>query len=126
MAKRTTKRQNSSTTPRARGKSASEAKIERITWFLLVMVFALIYLIPDETVLPNWSVPLAGAVILLGSGMYQYTRRMTVSPITWIGGSFMLMIGTGGYLYAPHIDLLGFSLVVFAVVIGFGILTGET
>lgn len=107
-------------------KREREARIERTTWFLLVLVVAVIYFIPETTRLPNWVVPAAGAVILLGSGAVQYSRRMRVSPITWIGGAVMLFMALLALYFGFDADLLGFSLVVFALVIGFGVLTGET
>jgi hypothetical protein len=122
MARRNTKqRDNDNRT----GKREREARIERMTWFLLVLIFAILYFVPDNT-LPNWLVPAAGALILLGSGVVQYARRMAVSPITWIAGSLMLMMSLYSVYINPNTDLLGFSLVVFAVVIGFGVITGET
>jgi Na+/H+ antiporter NhaD/arsenite permease-like protein len=108
------------------GKREREARIERMTWFLLVLIFAIIYFIPETVNFPNWIVPAAGALILLGSGVVQYARRMAVSPITWIAGSLMLMMSLYSVYVNQSVDLLGFSLVVFAVVIGFGVITGET
>ena len=67
---------------------------------------------------PNWVVPLSGAVVLLGSG--------TWSPITWIVGSILLIFGLVNVLVDPTLDLTGFSLLAFAAVILFGLLTGET
>ena len=80
-------------TKRRGRKSAAEAKVERFTWFCMVLVFAFIYMLPeDSTAIPNWLVPFSGAVILLGSGIYQYMHRWVVSPITWIGGTIMLLL----------------------------------
>ncbi len=126
------RRRNTSTTStrqreqRRRERLAREDRIERITWFLLVLIFAAVYMIPEETSLPNWLVPLAGALVLLGSGTYQTSRRMRVSPVTWVAGIFMLFMTIFGLAYAPELDFLGFSLAIFAVVIGFGVVTGET
>jgi hypothetical protein len=110
----------------AKGKSNAEAKVERITWFLLVMIFALLSIFKDLA-LPNWAVPLAGAIILLGSGVYQYTNKWRVSPMTWIAGTLMLFFALMNLMFGfNQFDFLGPSLLVFALVIGFGILTGET
>ncbi|NWF68706.1 MAG: hypothetical protein HXY40_06450 [Chloroflexi bacterium] len=106
-------------------KSNAEAKIERVTWFLLVLVFALLSIFPDIQ-LPNWAVPLAGAIILLGSGIYQYTNKWRVSPITWIAGTLMLFFALMNLAFGFNYNFLGPSLLVFAAVIGFGIITGET
>jgi hypothetical protein len=107
-------------------KSNAEAKVERITWFLLVMVFALLNIFPNLTP-PTWAVPLAGAVILLGSGVYQYINKWRVSPMTWIAGSLMLFFVLMYTMFGiTNFNFLGPSLLIFALVIGFGILTGET
>lgn len=106
-------------------KSDAEARVERFTWFLLVAIFAALTMLPVGTI-PNAFVPFSGAVVLLGSGTYQYTKRWKVSPITWIAGSIMLVFGLYNLFLDSSRDLLGLSLVMFAVVIGFGVLTGET
>lgn len=107
-------------------KSEDEARAERITWALLVFIFGILYLFPDTAGLPNWFIPVTGAMILLGSGLYQYTRRWHVSPITWLAGATMFAIGFYGLYIDPTQDLLPFSLFVFAAVIAIGVLTGET
>lgn len=112
-------------------KTKAEMKVERMTWFMLVLIFALISIaednlgIPEETI-PNWLVPMSGAVVLLSSGIYQYTRHWRVSPITWIIGAILLMFGLLIMLVEPALNLNGLSLLAFAGVILFGLLTGET
>lgn len=108
-----------------RRKSQAEARVEHITWALLVVVFAILSLLPDGLEPPNWITPFAGAIILLGSGIYQYVRRWRVSPIVWIGGALMAATVFYGLQINPERDLIGFSLLVFAAVIGFGVFTGE-
>ncbi|MCC6801795.1 MAG: hypothetical protein IT319_02835 [Anaerolineae bacterium] len=111
---------------RSRRKSEEEARAERVTWALLVLVFAVIQLLPETTVIPTWVVPLAGAAILLGSAIHQYSRRWPVSPITWIAGAIMAVLA----YYSIQIDrtrpFTGEALLVFFVVIIFGVITGET
>lgn len=114
---------------KSRRKSQDEIKTEQITWFLLVLIFALLSITGDNlpaNTIPNWLVPFSGAVVLLGSGIYQYTRNWRVSPITWIIGSVLLMFGLVNLLVDPTLNLTGFSLLAFAAVILFGLLTGET
>ncbi|MBK8138180.1 MAG: hypothetical protein IPK52_20595, partial [Chloroflexi bacterium] len=62
----------------------------------------------------NWIAPLAGAVILFGSGLYQYSRGWRVAPVIWIGGSLMLVSVYYGSQMDPTRDLIGFTLLVFA------------
>ncbi|MBC8097805.1 MAG: hypothetical protein H7Y11_00035 [Armatimonadetes bacterium] len=109
-----------------KNKRSREDRIERFTWFLLVLVFAIIYILPEDVTLPNWLVPLAGAVILLGSGFYQSTQRMRVGAVTWLAGSLMATMSLYGLYINSQRDMIGFTLVVFAGVIGVGMVTGET
>jgi hypothetical protein len=69
---------------------------------------------------------LAGAVILLGSGLYQFTRRWRVSPITWIAGALMLFLSLANMTLGVDRDFTGWALIIFAAVILFGLITGET
>jgi carbon starvation protein CstA len=109
------------------GKSGAEARIERLTWGLLVLIFAVLYV--SDTIaasIPNWLVPLAGAVILLGSGVYQNTRRWRVSPVTWIGGMLLLLFAAIAFYVNPNREFIVESLIVTMVVILFGTFAGET
>jgi hypothetical protein len=111
-----------------RKKSSAEARVERVTWALLVLIFAVLYILSDSALqtLPNWLVPLAGGVILLGSGMYQYARRWRVSPLTWVTGALLLILAVIGFYVAPDRPFIIESLLVTLVVIIFGTFTGET
>lgn len=114
-------------TQRTTRKSFGEARVERLTWALLVLAFAVFQLLADSTnPLPNWFVPAAGAAILLGSGLFQYTRRWRVSPVTWISGSVMLFFMLVNLYVNPATNFLGISLIVFVIVIIFGLVTNET
>src|SRR5690554_5519935 len=123
MARRKSRRSNSSGNSRPRGKGEAEARVERLTWFFLVIVFAFAQLL--ETV-PPVTVPLAGAGILIGSGLYQYSRRWHVSPVTWLAGALMAALAYVNLQINPTRDFTGLALLVFAGVILFGLLTGET
>jgi hypothetical protein len=109
-------------------KSQAEAKVERFTWFCMVAVFAVIYMLPESADgnFPNWIVPFSGAVILLGSGMYQYMHHWRVSPITWMSGTFMVLLTAINLSVNENMDFYGVTLLTFAAVIGVGVLTGET
>lgn len=123
--RRKSTRRSTSTSSRSWRKTLDEARIEQTTWALLVAVFAVLYLLPEGTSVPNWAAPLAGAVILLASGFYQYSRGWRVAPVVWIGGALMAACVYYGLQIDPTRDLLGFTLLVFAGVIGFGLVTGE-
>ena len=109
-------------------KSETEARVERLTWALLVLSFAIFQLLMDDgsRALPNWFVPASGATVLLGSGLYQYTRRWRVSPVTWIAGSVMLFFTLVNLYVNPGANFLGVALLVFVLVILFGLVTNET
>lgn len=128
MARRRKRNANSNysdTTGRRGRKSQAEESVERTTWFLLVLIFALLYIFPEDNV-PKWIIPVSGAFVLLGSGVYQYSRRWRVSPVTWIGGTIMLVLAMVNLYIDPEQDFFGFALLTFAVVIGAGVITGET
>ncbi|MDX2160750.1 MAG: hypothetical protein SF162_05445 [bacterium] len=106
-----------------RRKTEREARVERVTWGLLVLVFAVLYLLPDANI-PNWTIPFAGAVILIGSGMYQYGQRFRVSPITWMAGAVMALFAY--YSFSTGANMTPFTLLAFAAIIILGVVTGET
>ena len=109
-------------------KSFAEARVERLTWALLVLIFAVIYLLSDSVfeAMPNWLVPLSGAVILLGSGLFQYSRRWRVSPITWIAGVVMLFFTFVSFYLLPERPFIIETLITTLIVIVVGTFTGET
>jgi peptidoglycan/LPS O-acetylase OafA/YrhL len=111
----------------SRRKSRDEERIERFTWFFLVIIIALIHISREGGLsFPNFVTPLAGGIVLVGSGMYQYSRRWRVSPITWLGGALLIGMAIINLYYSPTSNFLGISLIVFAGVILIGLLTGET
>lgn len=127
MARRSTRSSSRSSNGGGYGKSPAEARIERLTWGLLVAVFAILQLMRDTSFsLPTYFVPLAGAIILLGSGAYQHSRHWRVSPVTWIGGTLMAGFVFINLYMGSSRSFLGESLVVFALVILIGLFTGET
>lgn len=110
-----------------RRKSPAEARIERLTWGLLVLIFAVLYLFENAAqALPNWAVPVAGAVVLLGSGIYQYSRRWRVSPITWIGGVVLLVLAMIAIYTNIQRPFIVESLIVTLIIIIVGTFGGET
>lgn len=116
------------TNTRKRRKEGAEARVERLTWGLLVLIFAVVYLASEQTIdtLPNWIIPGACALVLLGSGIFQMLRRWRVSPITWIGGAVMLLLAVIAFYVAPQREFLLETLIVTIVVILFGTFVGET
>lgn len=112
---------------RGRRKSRDEERVERLTWFFLVIIFAALQILPEGGLqLPLWFVPLSGAIVLLGSGLLQFTRGWHVSPVTWLGGMVLVVLTIINLYISPERNFLGISLIVFAGVILMGLLTGET
>lgn len=117
-------RRRSSTAKTTRGKSEREARAEHLTWAALVLAFALVHLGAGN--FPNWLLPFAGAVILLVSGVYQYSRRWHVSPVTWIAVVILALFAFYSYQVDPNAEFLSESLIVFAGIILLGVITGDT
>ena len=110
-----------------RGKSYAEERIERLTWFFLVLAIAGVQIVQQGGLsLPNWVIPFSGCVVLIGSGMYQFSRRWRVAPTTWLAGALLGGMTLVNLYVSPNSNFLGISLVVFAAVILMGLLTGET
>lgn len=107
-------------------KTGKEAKAERITWFAMVSVF--LFLSFDSTAsLAGYAVCLILGAILIISGFYQYSQKWRVSPMTWMGGALLLLIGTlgfsYGYLIPVDLTLVGLLLTI-AIILG-GVVTNE-
>lgn len=117
-------RRRSSTAKTTRGKSEREARAEHLTWAALVLAFALVHLGAGN--FANWLLPFAGAVILLISGVYQYSRRWHVSPVTWIAVVILALFAFYSYQVDPNAEFLSESLIVFAGIILLGVITGDT
>lgn len=110
-----------------RGKSAAEARAERLTWFFLVLIFAILQILSQNNIgIQNWLIPMSGAIVLIGSGLYQYTRRWRVSPVTWLAGAVLFFLAVLNLYSLSQRSFLGESLIIFAAVILIGLLTGET
>lgn len=108
-------------------KTRREARVERITWFLMILVF--IFVSFDEQVqIADYVVPIALGLILLFSGIYQYFREgWRVSPVVWMVSALCLAYG-GFIIYSSSrlfIDPILFGFVATVVVILFGIITNE-
>ena len=107
-------------------KSAGELRIERTTWFLLVAIFVFANLVPEDTAIPNAVTPFAGGMVLIISGIYQYSRKWRVNFTTWIAGTLMLVMAGYNVTTRPDLDLSFIVLILVAIVIAMGILTNET
>lgn len=113
---------------RERRKSDAEARVERLTWALLVVAFGIVQITQQSGLspLPNWFLPGSGALILLGSGVAQYSRRWRVNPTTWIGGAVLLFFALVNLYVNPAINFFGLSLLVIVLIIVFGLVMDET
>ena len=75
---------------------------------------------------PNWVIPFAGCVVLLGSGMYQYSQALACGSYNMVSRSLLAGMALINLYVSPGSSFLGISLIVFAAVILMGLLTGET
>lgn len=107
-------------------KSAKELRVERITWFVLVAIFVIANIVPEDTVIPNALTPFLGGTVLITSGLYQYFNKWRVSFVTWIAGTLMLVMAAYNVFNRPDLDLSFMVIMLVAVVIAMGIFTNET
>lgn len=103
-------------------KTGQEAKVERITWFSMVVLFLFL---TNNGVAGAW-VLLTISLLLLISGLYQWRRRWSVGPQVLVCAGIGLL--GGGYgLYAPvFVDLSLVALGIIVVVISFGVVTNDS
>jgi hypothetical protein len=125
------RKRKSTPTTKSRRKSQAETRAERLTWVSLLLIFAFLTIVNDNfarqaELIPNSFVPLSGAIVLIGSGLFQFTNGWQVSPITWFMGFILLLLGFINVLIDPTLDLTGLSLLAFSAVILAGVITGET
>lgn len=107
-------------------KTGKEARAERITWFVMILVF-LPMSFPNIQMLEGYITCLILAVILLVSGVYQKSKRWQVSPLTWVIMTVLfLAAGADWYFDQTVIDLNLVGLVATFIVIALGVITNES
>lgn len=102
-----------------------EKRVERITWFLMVLPFFVLSVV-DADAIPPALVPLVIAGFLFASGIYQLMKRWPVNPSVWIAGG--LLIAVGGYNLGvdPNFDVVLPTLIGVVAVIVLGIITNQS
>jgi hypothetical protein len=110
----------------ARRKRGEEAKIERLTWAL--MVAWVIITIPETVQVPVWAIAGVCGAILMSSGIYQSSKRWDVFPITWIGSTVLLGLAGGAYIWSERFEffVIPITLAMIVIVILMGIFAGDT
>jgi hypothetical protein len=103
-------------------KSGHEARVERMTWFALVITFLAAYYLN----VPGAFTCFAIALILLVSGLYQYHKRWSVGPIMMILVGVSFLLGVYGIGFNPIFDLSLAALAIVVVVITFGVVTKDS
>ena len=109
-------------------KTAKEAKVERTTWFAMLLVF--LFTSFDRSVsFPTWVIPGVLGIILLISALYQqFNRHWRVGAATWIIMVFMLVLAAAAFLYPQLIPVdpmfIALSLTVVHIVVG--VVTNES
>jgi hypothetical protein len=102
-------------------KTGYEAKVERTTWFALMLAF--LFLTYGQ-VTGTW-VCFAISAILMISGIYQYTKKWRISPLTWIVAALAAVAGGYGIYYNPVVDLSLVALGLIVLIIAWGVVTNE-
>lgn len=97
-------------------KTGTEAKVERLTWFAIVIIFLFMSNNDFDGAVMLGTI----SAILLLSGVYQWRRRWSVGPAVFIAA------GIGGIvslysLWQPlpvDLSLASFVLIIFVIVVG--------
>ena len=111
----------------ARSKTSQEAKVERMTWYAMVVVLIIMLYFDRSLNAPPFVAPLAIAAIIIISGVYQQLKRgYRTSLISWTVAIALIIAGIYEIYYnIPFIDLRLAAILAVVVVIGFGVLTNE-
>ena len=108
-------------------KTGQEARVERTTWFAMSMPFVLLSF-DEGLTLPSYVIPIIISIILLISGVYQYTQGWRISPIVWIISALLMAVSIYEIVASITfpIDLVLVSLVAVIIIIVWGIVTNES
>ncbi len=106
---------------RRRERRMEERRVELASFAAIILMFmiGLVYHIDAK-----WLSTIGGA-ILIASAIYQSQRRWRVTPITWIGGAILLIVGLFALNGQPVPGGIFLPLGVFAAVIIYSAMTGE-
>lgn len=103
-------------------KSGYEAKVERATWFALMIAF----LAMTSSGVPGAWMCIILSIICFVSALYQYRRKMTVGVALW-GAAFLGVAAGGSALYFNStFDLSMMALGMVIVVIAMGVVTRQS
>lgn len=106
----------------ARRKTGQEAKVERLTWFLMVIVF----LFMTNNGFDGTVTLLAVSVILLLSGLYQWRKRWSVGPVVFLAAGVGILAGSYSFFQPLPVDLSLMSFFIIMAVIGIGVITNDS
>jgi hypothetical protein len=102
---------------------ALERRFERGVYALILALLLITLLVPN---IGADVVTLIAGAILMGSAIYQTSRRWRVNPLTWAGGIVLLFMGYVRW-QTPEAIPGGIAfplLIIIGVVVG-GVLTGD-
>lgn len=108
-------------------KSAQEARVERITWYLMVAVFVVVGFDRSAS-MPSWLIPAVLGTIILVSAAYQYrniNRGFRASFMSIMLGSLLLAFAAYDFYMGSVIDPILVSFIATVAIIVYGIVTNE-
>lgn len=108
---------------RRRSRRSSERQVELFSFLAIVVLFLLQLM--AGTAFPTMTILLLGAMVLLGSAIYQSSRRWRVNPMTWVGGALMLVFAVLGLQGTPIPLGPLLPLAIFGAVLVASFVTGE-
>jgi signal transduction histidine kinase len=106
----------------ARRKTGQEAKVERLTWFLMVIAFLLM----TNNGFDGAATLGVVSIILLISGLYQWRKRWSVGPAVFLMAGIGLLITLYSFWQPLPFDLSLAPFVLIVAVIFVGIITNDS
>ncbi|PMB48277.1 hypothetical protein CEN41_01725 [Fischerella thermalis CCMEE 5330] len=106
----------------ARRKTGQEAKVERLTWFLMVITF----LFMTNNGFDGAATLGIVSIILLISGLYQWRKRWSVGPAVFLAAGIGLLASLYAFFQPLPVDLALVSFILIIAVILVGVVTNDS
>lgn len=108
-------------------KTAQEARVERMTWYAMVIVFIVVGFDRD-LMLPSWLVPGVLGSILFFSALYQYSKiklGWRAGMLNIVAATVLILLAAYDFYIGSPADPILISFIVTVAIIAYGVITNE-